>query len=152
MVGGLSVKTLLKGTIFFCKLPWPSSKKTIKQQVVPKVWLTSIRLYSEDIIVWWKTIWNIIVYTQIVSNFLPFVRDGRKRKCMCSDKTEADLTQRVCPQGLNLLTKIDLKCEINTIFLKSLILRSKMWDFAKQGIKPQAEGDCMVFVFKYPLL
>merc|ERR1712032_1766317 len=29
-------------------------------------------------------------------------RDGRKRKCECSDDSLADLTQRVCPQGANI--------------------------------------------------
>merc|ERR1711990_156104 len=29
-------------------------------------------------------------------------RDGRKRKCSCSDDSDADLTQRVCPPGANI--------------------------------------------------
>ena len=37
-----------------------------------------------------------IVWMSLVMIF----RDGRKRKCSCSDGSVADLTQRVCPQGL----------------------------------------------------
>ena len=46
-----------------------------------------------------------------------FIRDGRKRKCSCSDESDADLTQRVCPQGLhiNRITRMESSSKLRYI-------------------------------------
>ena len=52
-------------------------------------------------------------------------RDGRKRKCSCSDGSVADLTQRVCPQGL-------LTLFLELIFISNIGFRIHI---SKQRIK-----------------